>query len=131
MFLKDYIMHHRLKRLSKNTIKRTQNSNYSIHSKKVDDTHMLYLNTLIRSKVELSYEDACYHILHKMLNEMLHDLVKYHLVDIVSTKNSSTGVITYDGTLKIVTQENAYVTYVKEIQEDKKSTETSSDDTQS
>lgn len=28
MFLKDYVMRHRLKMLSKNTIKRTQNSNY-------------------------------------------------------------------------------------------------------
>lgn len=127
MSLKEYFDDIRLKRLAQDTIRRSQNSNYSIHSKHVDNTHMMYLNTTIKSKEELTYEDACYHLLHRMLQEMLHDLVKYHLVDIVSTTNKETGVITYDGTLKIVTEGNSYVTYVKEIEEDEKKKENTDD----
>ena len=107
--------HYKLKKLAEKQVIRSHNSEYSIHSKEIDEHTIMFLNTYIKSKNELSYEDVCYHSLRRMLEEMLHDLVKYHLVDVVSSKNVSTGVITYDCTLKIVTEDNKYVTFINDI----------------
>lgn len=118
--LNDKIFHYKLKKLAEQQVIKSHHSEYSIRSKEIDEHTIMYLNTSIKSKNELSYEDVCYHSLRRMLEEMLHDLVKYHLVDVVSKKNVDTGVITYECTLKIVTEDNKYVTFINDIQESRK-----------
>ena len=118
--LNDKIFHYKLKKLAEQQVMKSHHSEYSIRSKEIDEHTIMYLNTSIKSKNELSYEDVCYHSLRRMLEEMLHDLVKYHLVDVVSKKNVDTGVITYECTLKIVTEDNKYVTFINDIQESRK-----------
>lgn len=118
--LNDKIFHYKLKKLAEQQVMKSHNSEYSIRSKEIDEHTIMYLNTSIKSKDELSYEDVCYHSLRRMLEEMLHDLVKYHLVDVVSKKNVDTGVITYECTLKIVTEDNKYVTFINDIQQSRK-----------
>ena len=118
--LNDKIFQYRLKKLAEQQVMKSHHSEYSIRSKEIDEHTIMYLNTSIKSKDELSYEDVCYHSLRRMLEEMLHDLVKYHLVDVVSRKNVDTGVITYECTLKIVTEDNKYVTFINDIQESRK-----------
>lgn len=118
--LNDKIFHYKLKKLAEQQVMKSHHSEYSIRSKEIDEHTIMYLNTSIRSKDELSYEDVCYHSLRRMLEEMLHDLVKYHLVDVISKKNVDTGVITYECTLKIVTEDNKYVTFINDIQASQK-----------
>ena len=118
--LDDKIFHYKLKKLAEQQVMKSHHSEYSIRSKEIDEHTIMYLNTSIKSKDELSYEDVCYHSLRRMLEEMLHDLVKYHLVDVISKKNVDTGVITYECTLKIVTEDNKYVTFINDIQESRK-----------
>lgn len=118
--LNDKFFQYRLKKLAEQQVMKSHHSEYSIRSKEIDEHTIMYLNTSIKSKNELSYEDVCYHSLRRMLEEMLHDLVKYHLVDVVSKKNVDTGVITYECTLKIVTEDNKYVTFINDIQESRK-----------
>lgn len=123
--LNDKIFQYRLKKLAEQQVMKSHHSEYSIRSKEIDEHTIMYLNTSIKSKNELSYEDVCYHSLRRMLEEMLHDLVKYHLVDVVSKKNVDTGVITYECTLKIVTEDNKYVTFINDIQESRKEVQVS------
>lgn len=118
--LNDKIFQYKLKKLAEQQVMKSHHSEYSIRSKEIDEHTIMYLNTSIKSKDELSYEDVCYHSLRRMLEEMLHDLVKYHLVDVISKKNVDTGVITYECTLKIVTEDNKYVTFINDIQESRK-----------
>ena len=122
--LNEKIFQHKLRKLAEQQVMKSHNSEYSIHSKEIDENTIMYLNTSIKSRNELSYEDVCYHSLRRMLEEMLHDLVKYHLVDVVSKKNVNTGVITYECTLKIVTEDNKYVTFINDINEAQKEMQT-------
>ena len=122
--LNEKIFQYKLRKLAEQQVMKSHHSEYSIHSKEIDENTIMYLNTSIKSRNELSYEDVCYHSLRRMLEEMLHDLVKYHLVDVVSKKNVNTGVITYECTLKIVTEDNKYVTFINDINEAQKEMQT-------